>query len=164
MSFLMRTSVRSAASARSVASRPAFFSTSLAARKSAAETVKDSVKTVDRKVSDVLVGGIEAGENAAGKVKEVSGMSAGEVKGKASEVAGQVSGKAQEVAGMSTGEVKGKASEVAGQVSGKAQEVAGMSTGEVKGKASELAGQAKGKANEVAGEAKGKANEVKGKM
>ncbi|KAK2628832.1 hypothetical protein QTJ16_001935 [Diplocarpon rosae] len=120
MSFLTRTTILNA-SRSSVRFAPRAFSTSFVARKSATETVKDSVKTVDRKVSDVLVGGIEAGESAAQKAKDVAGMSSGEAKGAASQVAGEVKGKATELAG----EAKGKANEVAGQAKGKANEVSG---------------------------------------
>lgn len=58
MSFLARTAIRSS---RSVAFAPRAFSTSLATQKTATEAVKDTVKTVDRKVADKLVGGIEVG-------------------------------------------------------------------------------------------------------
>ncbi|KAI6715344.1 hypothetical protein JHW43_002086 [Diplocarpon mali] len=119
MSFLTRTTILGAS--RSARFAPRAFSTSLVARKSTTETVKDGVKTVDRKVSDVLVDGIKAGENAAQKAKDVAGMSSGEAKGAASEVAGEVKGKATELAG----EAKGKANEVAGQAKGKANEVSG---------------------------------------
>jgi hypothetical protein len=57
MSFLTRTAIRSTRSISLV--RP--FSTSLVTRKTATEAVKDTVKTVDRKVSDKLVDGIELG-------------------------------------------------------------------------------------------------------
>jgi hypothetical protein len=58
MSFLARTAPRFT---RSIAFAPRAFSTSFAAHKSATETVKDTVKTVDRKVADKLVDGIEIG-------------------------------------------------------------------------------------------------------
>lgn len=58
MSLLARTAVRST---RSFAFAPRAFSTSLVTRKTAKEAVKDTVKTVDRKVSDKIVGGIELG-------------------------------------------------------------------------------------------------------
>ncbi|KAG4429361.1 hypothetical protein IFR05_015160 [Cadophora sp. M221] len=97
------------------------FSTTFVARKSATETVKDGVKTVDRKVSDVLVEGIEAGQTATQKAKEVAGMSSSELKGKANEVAGEAKGKANEVAGQA----KGKANELAGEAKGKKEEIKG---------------------------------------
>ncbi len=49
------------ASKASLAKAPRQFSTTITAQKSATETVKDSLKTVDRKVSDKLVEGINAG-------------------------------------------------------------------------------------------------------
>ena len=58
MSFLTRTAVRST---RSITIAHRVFSTSLATQKTATEAVRDTVKTVDRKVSDKLVGGIELG-------------------------------------------------------------------------------------------------------
>jgi len=51
-------------------------------------------------------------ENAAQKAKEVAGMSKGEVKGKAHEVAGEAKGKANELAG----EAKGKKEEIKGKL------------------------------------------------
>ncbi|RDL32566.1 Uncharacterized protein BP5553_09022 [Venustampulla echinocandica] len=101
---------------------PRAFSTSITARKSATEAVKNVAKAVDRKVSNKLVDGIEIGETATHKVKEVAGVTSSEVKGKASEVAGKAS--------KVSGEAKGKASEIAGEAKGKANEVAG----DVKGK------------------------------
>lgn len=63
MSFLTEVAGRRMAIAAraSVVQAPRQFSTSLAAQKSATETVKDSLKTVDRKVSDKLVDGINVG-------------------------------------------------------------------------------------------------------
>lgn len=67
MSFLIETSFRRLATVPLPATRVAAtsasrsFTTSLAARKSATETVKDGLKTVDRAVSDKLVDGINAG-------------------------------------------------------------------------------------------------------
>jgi hypothetical protein len=58
MSLFARTAIRST---RTIAFAPRSFSTSLAARKTATEAVKDTVKTVDRKVSEKIVGGIEIG-------------------------------------------------------------------------------------------------------
>jgi len=109
MSFLTRTTLRVAPSSSILARRA--FSTSFISRKSATETVKDAAKTVDKKVSSKIVDGIEASETVAKKAKEVGGMSAGEVKGKASEVAGEAKGKSSELAGKAKGakeEVKGK--------------------------------------------------------
>jgi hypothetical protein len=51
-------------------------------------------------------------ETAAQKAKEVAGMSKGEVKGKAHELAGEAKGKANELAG----EAKGKKEEIKGKL------------------------------------------------
>merc|ERR1712058_36445 len=86
-SFLTWRTVTRATRAPATSFAPRAFSTTFVARKSATESVKDGVKTVDRKVSDVLVEGIEVGQTAAQKAKEVAGMSSSEMKGKANEVA-----------------------------------------------------------------------------
>ena len=62
MSFLARTTIRSA---RVATFTPRAFSTSFTAWKSATEVVKDAVKTVDYKVSEKLVDGIELGRMSA---------------------------------------------------------------------------------------------------
>merc|ERR1712230_236301 len=107
-SFLTWRTVTRATRAPATSFAPRAFSTTFVARKSATESVKDGVKTVDRKVSDVLVEGIEVGQTAAQKAKEV----AGEAKGKANEVAGEAKGKANELAG----EAKGKKEELKGKM------------------------------------------------
>jgi len=109
MSFLTRTSIRNATRATFA---PRAFSTSFAAQKTTTESAKDTLKTVDRKVSDKLVDGIEVGQTVAAKAKDVAGLNAAEAKGKASEVAGQAKGKAAEL----KGEAKGKAEEVKGKL------------------------------------------------
>jgi hypothetical protein len=48
-------------SSRTIAFAPRAFSTSLVAQRTAAQAAKDTLKTVDRKVSDKLVDGIEVG-------------------------------------------------------------------------------------------------------
>ena len=59
MSFLAS---RAALTARAVAVRaPRAFSTTVVMNKTATETVKDTLKTVDRAVSDKIVDGIELG-------------------------------------------------------------------------------------------------------
>jgi len=109
MSFLLRTLPRQSAR---VAFAPRAFSTTIVQRKSPTEAVKDTVKTVDRAVSDKLVDGIEVGQTAAQKAKEVAGMSKGEMKGKAEELKGEAKGKAAEI----SGQAKGKAEEVKGKL------------------------------------------------
>merc|ERR1711964_741632 len=121
MSSLTWRTVTRATRAPATSFAPRAFSTTFVARKSATESVKDGVKTVDRKVSDVLVEGIEVGQTAAQKAKEVAGMSSSEMEGKANEVAGEAKGKANEVAG----EAKGKANEFAGEAKGKKEELKG---------------------------------------
>ncbi|KAL3477571.1 hypothetical protein BJX99DRAFT_257383 [Aspergillus californicus] len=83
------------------------------------DATKDTLKKVDRTVSDAAVKGIETGEAAIGKVKKTAGSTtadaqqkSGELKGDAAELAGKGKGKAKEVAG----EAKGKAEEVAGEM------------------------------------------------
>ncbi|PSS07007.1 hypothetical protein M430DRAFT_148061 [Amorphotheca resinae ATCC 22711] len=114
-------------SSRTIAFAPRAFSTSLVAQRTAAQAAKDTLKTVDRKVSDKLVDGIEVGQSVTEKAKRVTGIgSTSDAKAKAQEVAGEAKGKAHEVAG----EAKGKAHGVAGEVKGKAEEL----KGDIKGK------------------------------
>ncbi|CZR64286.1 uncharacterized protein PAC_14184 [Phialocephala subalpina] len=113
MSFLLRTLPRQSTRAFAPSTiAPRAFSTSFVQRKSATETVKDAAKTVDRKVSDKLVDGIELGQTAAQKAKSAAGMSADEAKGKAAEMTGEAKGKAHELAG----EAKGKKEEIKGKL------------------------------------------------
>lgn len=109
----------------------AAFSTTVTLQKSAAESAKDTLKGVDRAVSDKLVDGINITTSVAGKLKEA----------------------AEEV---TQGKHTGAAAELRGEASGKASEV----TGKAKGAANEAAGKAKGAASEVAGKAKGVAEEL----
>ncbi|KAN0101961.1 hypothetical protein V8E51_012471 [Hyaloscypha variabilis] len=110
MSFLTRTPLLR--TTRTFAQANRAFSTSLANRKVVPDAVKEPVKKIDRAVSDKLVDGIELGQKGAQKAKEVAGMSSGEVKGKAHEVAGEAKGKANELAG----EAKGKKEELKGKL------------------------------------------------
>lgn len=119
MSFLTRTTLRLAP--RTTTFAPRAFSTSFAAQKTATESVKDTIHSVDKAVASKIVDGIEASETAAQKAKEAAGMSSGEAKGKASEVTGQAKGKASEVAGQA----KGKASEIGGEAKAKKEEIKG---------------------------------------
>ncbi|KAJ5158513.1 uncharacterized protein N7500_008164 [Penicillium coprophilum] len=89
------------------------------------DATKDTLKKADRTVADAAVKGINTGEKAAEKIKEVVGSGAkqakekgGEVKGEAAEYAGKGKGKASEV----LGEAKGEAAEYAGKGKGKAEE------------------------------------------
>jgi len=114
MSFLSQTTPLFRVAVRSSAARssPRLFSTAFIQQKSATDTVKDGLKSVDRAVSDIAVAGIDKGVEIKDKAAEVVGSTtAGDVKGKASEVAGEAKGKAAEVSGQTKGkmeEVKGK--------------------------------------------------------
>ncbi|TVY17793.1 hypothetical protein LARI1_G004081 [Lachnellula arida] len=134
MSFLTRTTpvLRVGALRVGFASTRA-FSTTMAMKKSPVETAKDAAKTVDRKVSDKLVDGIEIGRNeeeeeeeeeetcanilvdvetAAEKAKTAAGLASDKASGKTAEVKGEAKGKAAEI----KGEAKGKAEEVKGKL------------------------------------------------
>ncbi|KAK1981322.1 hypothetical protein LZ30DRAFT_823154 [Colletotrichum cereale] len=124
MSFLIETTGRRLATLprvipRTFAVAPRSFTTTVPAQKSATETVKDGLKTVDRKVSDKLVDGIDAGANVAEKVKQAVPNTTGEAKGKAQELKGEAKGKANEL----SGQAKGKANELAGKAQGTADQV-----------------------------------------
>ncbi|KAK5995567.1 hypothetical protein PT974_03980 [Cladobotryum mycophilum] len=115
------------------------FTTTYPVQKTATETVKDGLKTVDRAVSDKLVDGIDLATAATEKVKDT----------------------AEKISTHPTVEkVQGKAQELSGQAQGKASEL----SGQAQGKAEQLKGQAKGTAEQAKGKAKGAAEEVKGKM
>ncbi|KXG48913.1 uncharacterized protein PGRI_027830 [Penicillium griseofulvum] len=102
------------------------------------DATKDTLKKADRTVSDVAVKGINTGEKAAHKIKEVVGSGTKQAKEKG-------------------GEIKGEAAEYAGKGKGKAEEV----LGEAKGAASSGAQQAKAKGQEVKSEAAGYADKGK---
>ncbi|KAL2135289.1 hypothetical protein VTI74DRAFT_9057 [Chaetomium olivicolor] len=140
------------------------LTTTVPRQKSALDSAKETLKSVDRKVSDKLVDGINIGTAYASKIKEATAeVKEGKVTGKAAELRDEMAGKASEVAG----EAKGAASEAAGETKGAASEAKGKASevaGEAKGTAQEMMGEAKGKASELAGEAKGVKEEVKGKV
>ncbi|KIN01050.1 hypothetical protein OIDMADRAFT_19084 [Oidiodendron maius Zn] len=108
MSFLTRTAIRST---RSMVFAPRLFSTSLATRKTATEAVKDTVKTVDRKVSDKLVDGIELGQTATRKAKAAVGIESEDAKTKTA----QFTAKAKDTAREAAGEARGKADDAAAE-------------------------------------------------
>ncbi|KAI0544161.1 hypothetical protein F4679DRAFT_589779 [Xylaria curta] len=112
MSFLSEAAVRRVALASRVASvqAPRQFSTSIAARKTMTEAAKDTLKTVDRKVSDKLVDGINAGSKAAETVT-----------GKATEANYKAAGTAEEI----RGKMKAETEELAGKAKGAAKEAEG---------------------------------------
>ncbi|KAL6898993.1 hypothetical protein GGI43DRAFT_407556 [Trichoderma evansii] len=140
MSFLTRTIniSRTAAIATPVSRIAAVrtsrtFTTSLAAQKTATETVKDELKHIDRVVSDRLVDGINIATAASHKVKETAEDLSN------SGVASQVEGEAAHA--------RGKAQEMKGHVAGKVSEMSGKAQ-EMKGKAKGAAAETKGKAKE----------------
>ncbi|KAI6780227.1 uncharacterized protein J7T54_003006 [Emericellopsis cladophorae] len=107
------------------AARP--FSTTVIQHKSATESVKDGLKSVDRAVSDKIVVGLDAAAAAKEKAEKVTGKAEG--------AAEELKGDAQQV----KSQAKGEANETKGDLAGKAQEL----KGEAKGKAAELKGKAK---------------------
>ncbi|KAI3325404.1 hypothetical protein HD806DRAFT_490236 [Xylariaceae sp. AK1471] len=134
MSFLTETAIRRVALISRVASvqAPRQFSTSIAARKTVTESAKDTLKTVDRKVSDKLVDGINAGSKATEAVT-----------GKSTEASYKAAGTAEEIRGKAKGEskeLKGKATEASYKASGTAEEL----KGKAKGAAEEVKGKVKG--------------------
>ncbi|KAI0516912.1 hypothetical protein F5B22DRAFT_137539 [Xylaria bambusicola] len=127
MSFLTETVARRVALTSRVASvqAPRQFSTSMAARKTMSEAAKDTLKTVDRKVSDKLVDGINAGSKAAetvtGKATEASykaADSAEEIRSKANASSEELAGKAKGAAHEAEGTIKGAAKNAEGKVKG----------------------------------------------
>ncbi|KAI1468340.1 uncharacterized protein F4812DRAFT_426337 [Daldinia caldariorum] len=124
MSFLEVTARRLATTSRvAVVPAPRHFSTSIAAQKSVTEAAKDTLKTVDRKVSDKLVDGINVGAKLASKVK--GDADTGKVKGTAEEIRSQVKGAAEEA----EGKAKGAAQEAEGKAKGVVQEAEGKING-----------------------------------
>ncbi|KAK9771652.1 putative Lea domain protein [Seiridium cardinale] len=119
MSFLTETVTRRMAlSSRAVfVQTPRQFSISARYQKSATETVKDAAKTVDRKVSDKLVDGINAASEVAQKTTGADVSQ--KVKGTAEEIRGEAKGKASEL----KGEAKGAANEAAGKAKGAAEKL-----------------------------------------
>ncbi|KAM3516170.1 hypothetical protein MY11210_000192 [Beauveria gryllotalpidicola] len=75
------------------------FSSTVVYQKTATETVKDSIKTVDKAVSGKIVHGIDAAESAAHKVKQASKNIVGKksAAGKAEELKGKAKGAAEDV-------------------------------------------------------------------
>ncbi|KIW89094.1 uncharacterized protein Z519_10579 [Cladophialophora bantiana CBS 173.52] len=115
MSFLYQTTrvLRTAVRSSVVRSSPRLFSATVIQNKSATETVKDGLKTVDRAVSDVAVAGIDKGVELKDKAAEAIGVETKKVEGTASQVAGGAKGKTAEL----SGQAKGKAEEVKGKMS-----------------------------------------------
>ncbi|KAF2963699.1 hypothetical protein GQX73_g9877 [Xylaria multiplex] len=123
MSFLTETIARRVALTSRVASIqvPRQFSTSMATRKTIAEAAKDTIKSVDRKVSDKLVDGINIGAKAAetvtGKATEANYRAAGT----AQEIRNKMHAESEEL----TGKAKGAAKEAEGSIKGAAKHAEG---------------------------------------
>jgi len=115
MSFLYKTTplLRTAVKSSAARSSPRLFSTSITQQKSATETVKDGLKSVDRAVSDVAVAGIDKGVEIKDQAASAIGVETKKAEGTASQVAGEAKGKAAEL----SGQAKGKAEEIKGKMS-----------------------------------------------
>ncbi|CAN8105425.1 unnamed protein product [Discula destructiva] len=103
----------------------ASFTTSLSQRKNVVDAGKDTLKNVDRAVSDKLVDGIDAGVAAKDKVKETAAPIVGKAQSEASKLTGEAQGKASELKGKAEGNAasaKGTVDEKAGELKGKAKE------------------------------------------
>ncbi|KAK3187515.1 hypothetical protein K4F52_003571 [Lecanicillium sp. MT-2017a] len=108
MSFLIEATTRRVATALPRASiaahAPRAFSTSIVHQKSATETVKDGLKSVDRAVSDKLVDGLDVAESAKNKAQAAAeAVKHSSAKGKAEELKGQAKGAAAEAEGKAKG-------------------------------------------------------------
>ncbi|KAK4943438.1 hypothetical protein LTR10_016929 [Elasticomyces elasticus] len=113
--FALRTAVRASALRQS----PRLFSTTLIQQKGPVDAAKDTLKSVDRAVSDAAVAGIDKGVEIKDKAAAAAGIETSKAEAKTSEVAGEAKGKASEVAG----EAKGKAAELSGKAKGTAEEI-----------------------------------------
>ncbi|PHH77687.1 hypothetical protein CDD82_3398 [Ophiocordyceps australis] len=123
MSFITKKIIGAAIPASRTVSvqAPRAFGTCAVLSKSATESVKDGLKSVDRAVSDnVVLPGLDAAAKAKEKVESMTTNEAkGEAKGQIREMKGEAKGKAQEV----KGQAKGAAQHAAGKVKGAAEEV-----------------------------------------
>ncbi|KAI0534743.1 hypothetical protein GGR58DRAFT_481777 [Xylaria digitata] len=123
MSFLTETIARRVALTSRVASiqAPRQFSTSMASRKTITEAAKDTIKSVDRKVSDKLVAGINIGAKAAETVTGKATEANYKVTGSAQEIRNKMHAESEELAGKA----KGAAKEAEGSVKGAAKHAEG---------------------------------------
>ncbi|KAI0148632.1 hypothetical protein GGR57DRAFT_475002 [Xylariaceae sp. FL1272] len=114
MSFLTESAIRRLAlgARASTIQAPRQFSTSFAARKTVTESAKDTLKSVDRKVSDKLVDGINASSKAAEKVSGKTTEASYKASGTAEEIRGKAKGEAEEL----KGKAKGAATEAEGKI------------------------------------------------
>ncbi|KAH7192127.1 uncharacterized protein B0J16DRAFT_368399 [Fusarium flagelliforme] len=122
MSFLTENVIRRVALAPRVIAfqAPRTFTTSFALQRTATDAVKDTAQKVDRVVSDKIVDGIEAGQDAAAKAKAAARdiTDSNDAAAKAKELKGEAAGKAQEL----KGEAKGAAEQAKGKAKGVAEE------------------------------------------
>ncbi|KAJ4163745.1 hypothetical protein LMH87_005453 [Akanthomyces muscarius] len=104
MSFALRSATRALPRA-AVNTTTRAFSSTVVYQKTATQTVKDGVKSVDQAVSSKIVDGIDAAENAAEKAKRASQDALGNksAAGKAEELKGQAKGAAEEAKGKAKG-------------------------------------------------------------
>ncbi|KAM3564629.1 hypothetical protein ARSEF4850_001762 [Beauveria asiatica] len=81
------------------------FSSTIVYQKTATQTVKDGIKTVDKAVSGKIVEGINAAESAGQKVKHASEKAVGNksAAGAAEELKGKAKGAAEEAKGKAKG-------------------------------------------------------------
>ncbi|KAH8668678.1 hypothetical protein BX600DRAFT_510748 [Xylariales sp. PMI_506] len=116
MSFLTEAAARRMALAPrvTIVQAPRYFSASARMHKTATETAKDVLKTVDRAVADKLVDGIDATTSAAEKASRSD--LGGKLKGAAEEIRGKTKGSTEEF----KGKAKGAAHEAAGKAKGAA--------------------------------------------
>lgn len=159
MSFLPEVAARRIATLSTVprtlaTSAPrAAFSTTINVQKNIADATKDTLKTVDRTVSDKLVDAIDVGSTVASKVKEVKDSVVNDTTGTAEKLKGEAVGKASEL----SGKAQGTASQMAGKAKGTASEMAGK----VEGQASEVMGKTEGNTEKAAGKVKGTAERAR---
>jgi len=164
-----------------------FFSTS-PFRASVLDTAKETVKNVDRTVSNAAVKGIEkAGMSplppSLSRIlthrhlpfpfhfmlkpfQHLAYRKCTIIVGFGTNIcAEQTTQEVREAAGMNAEGLRGKAQEMAGEAKGKANEMAGEAGAkkeQMKGKANEMAGEAGAKKEQMKGEAMGKKEEMKG--
>ncbi|KAI0096746.1 hypothetical protein GGR51DRAFT_567001 [Nemania sp. FL0031] len=108
MSFLSEAAIRRMALVPRIASvqAPRQFSTSLAARKTITESAKDTLKSVDRKVSDKLVDTINVGAKAAEAVTGHATHANYKAAGTAEEIRGKMKAESEELAAKAKGAAK----------------------------------------------------------
>ena len=144
----------------------AAFSSSVVLQKSAVDSAKDTLKTVDRAVADKLVDGINVGGKSTHFPTLLYSLLT-DIFPHTENVVNKVKGTAEEAASKtantSAAELRGEAKGTANEMAGKAKGTANEYTGKAKGAASEYSGEAKGTAEQLKGKAKGVAHDIAGK-